>query len=617
MQQFLFNGYSSLIIGGCVRLTKKTFLSIPILANEFKTLNFSRCFFLDDEALLQILIHCKFLQKLHVTDCFALTDKAFKTVRQDHQSALIGLVDFDFSMCHLMGDDTLICLGEQATNLTSLGCSKTQITDDSIVNHIAPNCTQLTRLHLDECKALTGASVEALAQYCTNLVEIFLANDFLVSDSSLVKLAKSCTSLQTITLSQVNMLQKEPLIEMAKSCKLNYVDISWCGVDSEGLRRIAEFSGSTLETLKIAWCSRIKNDAIQDSIKHLSNLTELDISWKTPTDSIIDEITKHCKNLLVLDLSGCNEISEKAFELLGLGQNIDKQGNLAPNRLMSLSLAWCKNLTDNAIEKIVLGCPNLTSFDASLCSHITNNGIMSLKNVKNLRRLVLSRNSQITTDAFEFLKECTMVQTLCLPDVELHDEKFSELAQYMPSLRSLVVSGCVNIGDNTLLALAKYATSLKALAANGCKLITDEGVITLVKNLNYIVSLSLAEVSITDLGLKAIIDSCHSLQALTVSFCPYISDLGVTYVSKCAPLTNFEAGFCTQLSNLSFREVLRGCEMLKLVNFSSTEIDDELLDDVWMYCKHLTSMEIRGCTKLTNEQIKKCELLSPSLQIKK
>jgi hypothetical protein len=57
-----------------------------------------------------------------------------------------------------------------------------------------------------------------------------------------------------------------------------------------------------------------------------------------------------------------------------------------------------------------------------------------------------------------------MVQTLCLPDVELHDEKFSELAQYMPSLRSLVVSGCVNIGDNTLLALAKYATSLKALA---------------------------------------------------------------------------------------------------------------------------------------------------------
>jgi hypothetical protein len=40
--------------------------------------------------------------------------------------------------------------------------------------------------------------------------------------------------------------------------------------------------------IRIAWCSRIKNDAIQDSIKHLSNLTELDISWKTPTDSIID-----------------------------------------------------------------------------------------------------------------------------------------------------------------------------------------------------------------------------------------------------------------------------------------------------------------------------------------
>lgn len=115
---------------------------------------------MDDEALLQILIHCKFLEKLHVTDCFALTDKAFKTVQRDYQSALIGLVDFDFSMCHLMGDDTLICLGEQATNLTSLGCSKTQVTDDSIVNYIAPNCSKLTRLRLDECKALTGASIE-------------------------------------------------------------------------------------------------------------------------------------------------------------------------------------------------------------------------------------------------------------------------------------------------------------------------------------------------------------------------------------------------------------------------------------------------------------------------
>jgi len=57
--------------------------------------------------------------------------------------------------------------------------------------------------------------------------------------------------------------------------------------------------------------------------------------------------------------------------------------------------------------------------------------------------------------------------------------------------------------------------------------------------------------------------------------------------------------------------------MLKLVNFSNTEIDDEILDDVWMYCKHLTSMEIRGCTNLSPDQIKKCKLLSPLLHIKK
>ncbi len=57
-----------------------------------------------------------------------------------------------------------------------------------------------------------------------------------------------------------------------------------------------------------------------------------------------------------------------------------------------------------------------------------------------------------------------MIQTLCVPDVDLNDEKFADLAPFLPSLRSLVVSGCSNIGDKTLLALSKYATSLKALA---------------------------------------------------------------------------------------------------------------------------------------------------------
>lgn len=89
------------------------------------------------------------------------------------------------------------------------------------------------------------------------------------------------------------------------------------------------------------------------------NLRVLDIAFCNITDNAIEGIVLHAPKLQCLNLSGCSLLTDRGIESLGgLGDHLDV-----------LLLAHVTNLTDTAIVKLARACTNLRSVDLACASH--------------------------------------------------------------------------------------------------------------------------------------------------------------------------------------------------------------------------------------------------------
>lgn len=163
-----------------------------------------------------------------------------------------------------------------------------------------------------------------------------------------------------------------------------------CAAGAEGLRTLAAAPcARTLQTLHLSWCNLLGDEHFAESIAHFTALTDLDLSWRTCSDASLRSIVRHLPQLQVLDVSGCGEVSADGFAAFG-------ESGVQHTQLTSLVLSWCRGLSDWNLACIARSCPNLETLDVSLCSNITDDGVLALAQCRRLRRLLLSRNKQIT-----------------------------------------------------------------------------------------------------------------------------------------------------------------------------------------------------------------------------
>ncbi|CAM9215592.1 unnamed protein product, partial [Ectocarpus sp. 6 AP-2014] len=69
----------------------------------------------------------------------------------------------------------------------------------------------------------------------------------------------------------------------------------------------------------------------------------------------------------------------------------------AQKNLRILSLRACASLTDDAVEKLVIACPGLTSLDLAHLPRLTGKSLRSLILLKGLTKLDLRFCDQLTT----------------------------------------------------------------------------------------------------------------------------------------------------------------------------------------------------------------------------
>lgn len=185
-------------------------------------------------------------------------------------------------------------------------------------------------------------------------------------------------------------------------------------------------------------------------------------------------------------------------------------------------------------------------FDSFKDSHsgivkITNNsisteGIIYICNTYDeIKELLLNKSSYLTDQFFHSLRHPEKLKSVDLTDCKgITDETLFFLAQCCPELTSLKLSKCMNITDEGVSKIAEVCTQLEDLDISGCS-ITDEGVSRIAEGCTKLTSLDISGHDITDSAIRKIADSCPGLKSLNKLGCHLLSNEAIDYLKQKLP----------------------------------------------------------------------------------
>ncbi|KAK2574109.1 putative RNA-binding protein EEED8.10 [Acropora cervicornis] len=224
---------------------------------------------------------CSNLEKITLQGCYKVGEKALWWLFKDCKK---------LTYINLQGNRSLkgqcfFMLSPVCVDLYLKECN--QLTDKGI-NHIGSNCKNLKNIDISECRTLTDEGILTLTQR-----ELDLSNNYVVDDSVLYSIGRNCIHLISLNV---------------ESCQV--------GVTNAGLHSLV--SCYQLSSLSISYVSKITDEGIIQ-LAACGSLERVVARGCTGlADMSIESLLKHCRNLTVLDVSGCSGITNCSLELFTL-----------------------------------------------------------------------------------------------------------------------------------------------------------------------------------------------------------------------------------------------------------------------------------------------------------
>ncbi|XP_055320125.1 F-box/LRR-repeat protein 16 isoform X1 [Sitodiplosis mosellana] len=271
--------------------------------------------------------------------------------------------------------------------------------------------------------------------------------------------------------------------------------------------------------------------------KHIHSLS---LRCASVSDRGLEALLDHLQSLFELELAGCNEVTEAGL-----------WSCLTP-RIVSLSLADCINIADEAVGAVAQLLPSLYEFSLQ-AYHVTDAalGYFSPKQSHNLSILRL--------------QSCW----------ELTNHGIVNIVHSLPHLTVLSLSGCSKVTDDGIELIAENLQKLRALDLSWCPRITDA-------------------------SLEYIACDLNQLEELTLDRCVHITDIGVGYISTMLSLTALFLRWCSQVRDFGLQHLcsmrnlqvlsLAGCPLLTSSGLSSI-----------IQLRHLQELELTNCPGASQE----------------
>lgn len=169
-------------------------------------------------------------------------------------------------------------------------------------------CPQLVGLDLSD-STVPSTHFDELPE---RIKELYISRCPWISNAMLQTLSAACPNIYKLDISSNDPLTYAIWSEINKFKNLKILNVSRCfQIGDHELKMILEAAPKVVE-LHLVDCQRISQDAFFEIPKKLKDLTVLDISKTLISDAALIDIMIHCKSLMILNLSRCYNISDKA-----------------------------------------------------------------------------------------------------------------------------------------------------------------------------------------------------------------------------------------------------------------------------------------------------------------
>ena len=207
------------------------------------------------------------------------------------------------------------------------------------------------------------------------------------------------------------------------------------------------------------------------------------------------------------------------------------------------------------------------------------------------------------------------------------DEGVQAIAPLFGQLRVLSLNGCTRCGDASCVAVSRGAPRLERLEAELLLRVTDHGVQHVVRNCPALTELCVGGCNrISNISTSLIADHCAArLSRLGVGGLQSLTDLDLEDIGRCKALTHLELCACPKLSDAGLKSIgklaerqMKAFEKWEQQQASSlpppapptlTHLDlgglgrlsDEALLKLTVRAKRLRTLDLRGCSRLTDD----------------
>ena len=202
---------------------------------------------------------------------------------------------------------------------------------------------------------------------------------------------------------------------------------------------------------------------------------------------------------------------------------------------------------------------------------------------------------------------CPNVISIDFVGVNLIDKHFQLLSiNMLKQIRILEFKQCKHITNQLMEFISLCCTQLEFLAIKDCINITDAGVLGIVQRCSDIQVFQLNGASVTKLGVCSISEYCYKLKVLVISDCKkiYCEDLGdVSKTFKKLKYLDISSNW-ERISDKGIQLLAKNYSLLEYLNISElSHISDIALFALADYCRNLVSLNIQGCSGVTQKGI--------------
>ncbi|KAF9623984.1 hypothetical protein IFM89_007682 [Coptis chinensis] len=268
--------------------------------------------------------------------------------------------------CKGVTDVGMVALANGLPHLQSLDVSYCRKITDRGLEAIAKGCN-LRSLHLEGCKFVTDKLLQALAENCLNLEELGLLGCIKITDMGLAVLVDGCRQIKSLDVSKCSNVGDAGVSCVSKACSSYLMTFKLLDCHKIGDGSIFSLAQSckNLEILVIGGCRNISDESLKSLVLACNHsLKFLRMDWcLNVSDTTLGCVLSQCGSLEALDIGCCEEVTDGAFRKIGSAG--------FESRLKFLRVSNCPKITVSGIEMLLDSCKSLEYLDVRSCPNVT------------------------------------------------------------------------------------------------------------------------------------------------------------------------------------------------------------------------------------------------------